>query len=148
MVMAALLLGLAVHLPAASNAPKEAPKKVPVSTRTVSVEFKAPDGGWVGEVEEVWRVNEELVLVVRAKRPPGVLAARMISTVTAEVTDKFPELPVRGLVLGRTWKLENDNPRVEFVDEESDAYKARRQGKRLWRRPPPPDDAPSSRPRD
>lgn len=138
MVVLALLIGLPAWTLSAADRP--APKKVPTVERTLAIEFKAPDGGWAAEVEEVWRVHDELVLVVRTKRPPGVLAAKMVSTVTAEVKDRFPaELPVRGLVLGRTWNWEHKDPGVAFVTEESDDYKARRQGKRLWRKPQPAD---------
>lgn len=131
-----MVIGLPVLTLSAADRP--APKKVPNVERTLAIEFKAPDGGWTAEVEEVWRVQDELVLVVRTHRPKGILAAKMVSTVTAEIKERFPaELPVRGLVLGRTWLWEHKDPGVTFVTEESEEYKARRQGKRLWRKPLP-----------
>lgn len=103
------------------------------SARSIAVEVRAPDGGWVLAIDEVWKVDNQLVVVAKASRPENLLGARMVCTIEDTVSGAFPDLPARYVVLGKTWKNPGDAD-ATLLDEKSELYRNRRKGERLFKR--------------
>lgn len=103
------------------------------AARAIALEVRVPDGGWAISIDEVWRMDNQLVVVAKASRPPGLLGARMICTMGDEVSGPFPELPTRFVLIGRNWDTAATGTDA-CVDEKSELYRNRRKGERLWKR--------------
>ena len=77
-------------------------------SREITVEIQAPDGGWSISIEKVYRVEEELWVISRLQRSPG-MAIQQITTVSDRVEVAAPtHLTVRHWILGKTWNWENE----------------------------------------
>jgi hypothetical protein len=84
--------------------------------REITVSLTVPDAAWRISIEAVYRSGQELWVVSRVRRTPG-MAAQVISSVSDRVTLDVPDLPVKHFVLGKTWRWENKET-VTFIDDE------------------------------
>lgn len=122
---------------AASNGSRDAngngAQTAPVVQKTITVEVMTPDGAWEIKIEEVRQVQRELWVFAKVARPEGAIAAMMQSAAMDEVSGRFPDLPVKTFVVGKTWTWANEEP-VQWLPSAGAAAERRRQGQRLWRR--------------
>lgn len=128
---------VALHAGAGTTAGSAASSSTsPVSTgpdRAIALDVRVPDGGWVISIEEVWRMDDRLVVVARANRPQNVLGAQMVCTMGDVVSGQFPDLPTHFVLLGRNWNTATTGA-DSCLDEKSDIYRNRRKGERLFKR--------------
>ena len=126
----------AVALHAGAGTTAGSASAAPVSNgpeRAIMLDVRVPDGGWVISIEEVWRLEDQLVVVARANRPQNVLGAQMVCTMGDVVNGQFPDLPTQYVLLGRNWNTAKTGADA-FLDEKSDLYRNRRKGERLFKR--------------
>jgi hypothetical protein len=98
---------------------------------------RVPSGAWELTIDEIWRVRGELWVFATVNRPPKAIGAQMICNTFDEVTLRLPDLPLRIFIEGKTWAWENKE-KVEWISANAPVFRQRREGDRLWRRPPPP----------
>ena len=123
----------AVAAPAAGRSGNYDRAQAPaVVQKTIAVEVLTPDGAWEVQIEEVRRVNNELWVFARVHRPAGAIGAMMVSAASDQVDGRFPDVPVKTFVVGKTWDWKNEEP-VTWLTP-SAAADRRRMGQRLWRR--------------
>lgn len=108
------------------------PQAPAVVQKTITVEVLTPDGAWEVKIEEIREVRSELWVFATVNRPDDAIGAMMISAAMDRVEGRFPDLPVKTFVVGKTWTWANKEP-VQWVSK-NDALAKRRQGKRIWRR--------------
>ncbi len=87
--------------------------------RRLAVELTVPDSAWTIAIEGVYRADEAIWVVSRVSQDSDILGAQVISTVRDAVTVVAPDLPVRHVVIGRTWHWDNEEP-YRFVDDRRD----------------------------
>lgn len=92
-----------------------------------------PDGAWELHLDEIRQVGGELWVFAKVQRPEGAIGAMMQSAASDQVSGRFPELPQKVFVVGKTWKWANEEP-VQWLASNGDYVEKRRQGQRLWRR--------------
>jgi hypothetical protein len=102
----------------------------PLARRSIKVTLKVPDSGWEIAIQEVYRVKDELWVISRVTRRPG-MAMQVISQVSDEVQVEAPALPVRHVVLGKTWGWENDEP-YRFPAGIREVESSLKDGVQLW----------------
>lgn len=109
--------------------------KQPISIvqKTITAEVMTPDGAWVLTIEEIRQVERELWVFAEVERPEGAIGALMQSAASDQVSGRFPDVPVKIFVSGKTWTWANEEP-VEWLSSKNVAAEKRRQGRRLWRR--------------
>jgi hypothetical protein len=134
------MLALFTLLTFANAAPEESrdadnkrPEPAAVVEKTIAVEVMTPDGAWEIKIEEIRQVQQELWVFARVVRPEGAIAAMMHSAASDQISGRFPDLPLKVFVVGKTWTWANEEP-VEWLANSSALAEKRRQGKRLWRR--------------
>ena len=76
---------------------------------TVSVQLTVPDGGWKIHIDQVYQTPTHLLAVSMLERSPGP-AIQVISQAKESVKVKAPKLPVRHLIMGKTWNWPNKEP--------------------------------------
>ena len=76
---------------------------------TVSVQLTVPDGGWKIRIVRVYQTPTHLLAVSKLERSPGP-AIQVISQAKDSVKARAPKLPVRHLILGKTWNWANKEP--------------------------------------
>jgi hypothetical protein len=82
----------------------------------VTIKLQVPDGGWRVQITQVHQTKTGLMAVSELSRVPG-MAIQMISTVQDSVEVQTPVLPVKHLVLGKTWGWENQEPHTFLKDK-------------------------------
>ena len=87
----------------------------------MSVRLKVPDGGWKIQIVKVYQTRTHLLAVSELKRK-GELAIQVISEVKDSVKVRASELPVKHIVLGKTWNWEYKEP-FTFVSGEKELAK-------------------------
>lgn len=108
------------------------PQAPAIVQKTITVEVLTPDGAWVVQIDEIRRVRNELWVFATVNRPEGAIGAMMVSAAIDQVSGRFPDVPIKTFIVGKTWTWANEEP-VEWVTK-SVAYEKRRQGQRVWRR--------------
>ncbi len=78
-----------------------------------TLEVTVPDGGWSFKIERILEQPNEIWVLARVERAPG-MATQAIATVTAALPAGLPAKPLRVFVAGKTWAWKNDEP-YEFV---------------------------------
>ena len=127
------LIGISDAAPVAGrNGNYDRPQAPAVIEKTIAVEVMTPDGAWELKIEEIRQVNDELWVFAKVDRPSGAIGAMMVSAASDQVTGRFPDVPVKTFVFGKTWSWKNDEP-VTWVTSNA-ASDRRRMGQRLWRR--------------
>jgi hypothetical protein len=99
--------------------------------QTIKISVQVPDSAWNLNIREIYQTSENLVVIAYVERPPDVMGAQAITTLTDEVTVPAltPELPVKIYILGKTWGWENEEPylfirnRSEIAESLDDALK-------------------------
>jgi hypothetical protein len=109
------------------------PKAPAVVQKTITVEVMTPDGAWELHLDEIRQVGGELWVFAKVERPEGAIGAMMQSAASDQVSGRFPEMPQKVFVVGKTWKWANEEP-VQWLASNGDYAEKRRQGQRLWRR--------------
>lgn len=98
--------------------------------REISVHVMAPDMGWKIEIQDIYRVGNELWVVSALERSPG-MAAQMPAAVSDSLSISVPDLPIKVFVLGKTWKWENTEPYV-FVENGEELKTKLKKGERIY----------------
>ena len=83
---------------------------------SITVELTVPDSAWAITVEEVHKVNNGIWVISRVSRDPDMMAAQVISTVRDTVEINAAELPLKHLVIGKTWGWKNEEP-YTFIND-------------------------------
>jgi len=104
----------------------------PAKTKDISVAVTVPDLGWRIRIQEIYQVGEELWVISVLSRIPGV-AAQMVTTVSDTVSATVPVLPVKHVVLGKTWGWRNKEDYV-FVTNIREIDEHLKAGKLLFQR--------------
>ena len=99
--------------------------------QTIKISVQVPDSAWNLNIREIYQTSENLVVIAYVERPPDVMGAQAITTLTDEATVPAltPELPVKIYILGKTWGWENEEPylfirnRSEIAESLDDALK-------------------------
>lgn len=71
--------------------------------RTISVSLEAPDSAWRIDIKQVRKVGDEIWVISKLHREPGVIGLQVISTIRDKVRVATPDLPERHFVIGKTW---------------------------------------------
>lgn len=100
--------------------------------KTITVEVMTPDGAWELKIDEIRRVQDELWIFAKVSRPKDAIGAMMVSAASDQLSGRFPDLPIKTFVEGKTWTWKNDEV-VTWLTSAASAER-RRQGQRLWRR--------------
>jgi len=108
-----------------------------ITDRRIAVQVSVPDAAWTLAIQEIWHVRGELWIFAHVARPGDAVGAMMICTARDEVTARLPDLPSRTFVEGKTWRWTNTEP-VEWVSGDAPVFEKRREGERIWLRPPGP----------
>lgn len=108
------------------------PQAPAIVEKAITVEVLTPDGAWEVKIDEVRRVNNELWVFATVGRPEDSIGAMMISAAFDRIEGRFPDLPMKTFVVGKTWTWANKEA-VQWISK-SDWLSKRRQGQRLWRR--------------
>ncbi len=108
------------------------PQAPEVVQKAITVEVLTPDGAWEVKIDEVRHVNSELWVFATVARPDDAIGAMMVSAAMDRVDGRFPDLPVKTFVVGKTWTWANKEP-VQWVSK-NEALTMRRRGQRVWRR--------------
>jgi len=83
-------------------------------TRPLRVTVPTPNPCWRVGITSVHRSEERLLVVAELEPPPeGAVCAQVVSTATDEVEVQAPPLPVRYVVLGRTWGWQPEVPETD-----------------------------------
>jgi hypothetical protein len=82
----------------------------------LKVTFATPTPGYTAKISEVRVVGKELWAKVDVTAPDGIVA-QVISKTTTEATVEGPDLPVKYVVFGKTWKWENKEKDITFADD-------------------------------
>lgn len=101
--------------------------------KTITVEVMTPDGAWEVTIEEIRQVQKELWVFAKVSRPEGAVGAMMQSAASDQVSGRFPDLPTKTFIVGKTWTWVNEES-VQWLPSNTVALDKRRQGQRLWRR--------------
>ncbi|UCF37052.1 MAG: hypothetical protein JSU96_20020 [Acidobacteriota bacterium] len=112
----------------------------PLEVQEIKVTLEVPDTAWSVTIQEVRVVGEELWVISKLERPSDLMGAQVISQVTDSVTIKAPRLPVKHLILGKTWNWEND-PSLEFITNPTMLEERMSGGKVLFQRKADPEKA-------
>lgn len=118
------------------------------SERMIQVQLMVPDAAWTIAIEEVRQVNDEIWVLSKLTRAQGMMGAQVISQKKAELKLETPDLPVKHLILGKTWKWTNREP-YTFLKDSVELEKPFRTGTLLYPRKPsaPPKPLPEPDPR-
>ncbi len=108
------------------------PQAPAVVQKTITVEVMTPDGAWEVRIDEIRRVQEELWVCAKVSRPRDAIGAMMVSAASDQLSGRFPDLPIKTFVEGKTWTWRNEEP-VTWLTNAA-AAERKRQGQRLWRR--------------
>ncbi len=99
-------------------------------TRDITVSVMVPDLGWRISIREIVVVGQELWVISQLTRRDGA-AGEMLTTVTDNVSLAAPPLPIKHIVVGKTWSWENAEP-YTFVSDTHSIDSQLHQGQRLF----------------
>lgn len=102
------------------------------ATREITVSVMVPDLGWRVSIREVFVVGRELWVISKLSRGEG-MAGQMMTTVTDRISLAAPPLPVKHVVVGKTWGWENTEPYTFLSDTDAIAPRLS-QGQQLFAR--------------
>ncbi len=100
---------------------------------SITVDLTVPDSAWAIIVEEVHKVNNEIWVISRVSRDPDMMAAQVITTVRDTVEISAAELPLKHLVIGKTWGWKNEEP-YTFINDLKQFEEDVKSGKLLYKR--------------
>ena len=98
--------------------------------KEITVKLTVPDGGWSISIQKVYRVEDELWALSRVSRREG-MAIQVISKVSDSVSVKTEDLPVKHIVLGKTWRWKKEEP-YTFVSDFEEVDEALKGAKLLY----------------
>jgi hypothetical protein len=100
--------------------------------KKITVTLTVPDTSWNISINEVYKVDSELWVISRVFHKPGMMGAQVISTISDSVTIKASNLPVKNIIIGKTWGWENDEP-YAFIRDLKEIEKELESGKLVYK---------------
>ena len=101
--------------------------------QTVTVKMDVPDSAWRIDIDGVYQVSNEILVVAVVSRDPNAMGAQVISSVKDSVKVEAPVLPIKYHVIGKTWGWKNKEPYLFLKDRKTIQQKLDK-GKRLYTR--------------
>ena len=115
----------------------------PAVKRTIRIEFDAPATNYLVEIQEIYRLADELWVISKVSTDPhdeigGAAITRVSDEFTIEAAD---DLTVVHWVVGKNWIWGDDTKTLHYVAEADVKNKLKEQmAVRIWRRPKPKAD--------
>ena len=114
-----------------------------IAKRTINVEFDAPATNYLVQIQEVYRLADELWVISKVSTDPhDEEGGAAITRVSDQITIKAAEdLTVVHWVVGKNWNWGDDTESLRYVNQVDVKQKLKEQmAVRIWRRPQPKAD--------
>jgi hypothetical protein len=106
-----LVAGMAASLVLPVGAMAALPDAGRVAVRTLRVAVPTPSPCWGVQISAVYRTQHDVLVVAQLEPPPAnTRCPRMVSMAEDTISLAGPALPVRHLIVGRTWGWQPDLP--------------------------------------
>lgn len=101
-------------------------------TQKVTVRLDTPDAGWSLAIDQIFQLNDNLIVISKLKRE-GDMAAQVISTVSDTVSIPVVDegTIIRHYILGRTWDW-GDKANYSFIENLDPLQSAIQQGELVY----------------
>ncbi|MDA1044543.1 MAG: hypothetical protein O3C57_04895 [Verrucomicrobia bacterium] len=90
-----------------------------VKEQAIRVSLKVPSPAWSIRIQKVYRAGDEYVVYSQLARKDD-FSAQVIVRISDEIALSGPALPLRHIIIGKTWAWENAE-NVAFADDEEAA---------------------------